>query len=348
MNTFAIGLMSGTSLDGLDICYVRFDDEKSFEILQAETIAYPEKWYSNLKNCYHWKAEDLLALDVEFGYYLGKKVHEFIKKHNIQTLDFVASHGQTIFHQPERNFTLQIGHGAAIKSKLNVPVISDFRTQDVILGGQGAPLVPIGDELLFDEFDACLNLGGFSNISMNRNGNRIAFDISPVNLVLNHFANQLGFDFDENGQHASRGKLNNTLFETLNKLDYYQRAYPKSLGFESVEKIYLPLINAFKISTEDVLHTFTQHIVHQTKKIVDEHKIKNILVTGGGAKNQFLMQEFQTQISTEFILPNDKLIDYKEALIFAFLGWRRMQNKINCLASVTGATKNHSSGQIFY
>ena len=183
-SVFCIGLMSGTSLDGLDICYVRFDDDTHFEILKTETIRYETELKEKLKNCYFWKAEDLLIFDVELGYFFGEEVRKFITKNQIKELDFVASHGQTIFHQPESRMTLQIGHGAALKSKIDFSVICDFRTQDVILGGQGAPLVPIGDELLFSQYDACLNLGGFSNISFRRNNQRIAFDISPVNIIL--------------------------------------------------------------------------------------------------------------------------------------------------------------------
>lgn len=342
-----IGLMSGTSLDGLDICYVRFDSEQDFEIISALTIEYPEKWKYKLKSAYHWKSEDLLALDVEYGYFLGREVARFIALHSIEKLNFVASHGHTIFHQPNRNFTLQIGHGAAIRSKLNVPIVCDFRTQDVVLGGQGAPLVPIGDELLFERYDACLNLGGFSNISMNRGGKRIAFDICPVNLILNHLANQLGYAFDCDGKIASKGVLNKELFDRLNELEYYQLDQPKSLGYESVEQLYLPLIESYKIPVEDQLHTYTQHIVYQIHKTTKQYTIDNILVTGGGAKNTFLMQLFSEFFSTKIIIPDNQLIDYKEALIFAFLGWRRLQNKTNCLASVTGAKFDHSSGIIY-
>jgi len=339
--------MSGTSLDGLDLCYVKFEGDNQFEILAAETISYEPKFAQKLKDCYHWNSVDLLAFDVEFGYYLGEKVNEFISKNAIQDLDFVASHGQTIFHQPERNFTLQIGHGAAIKSKLNVPIICDFRTQDVILGGQGAPLVPIGDELLFPQFDACLNLGGFSNISMNRNQTRIAFDICPVNILLNHYAKILGFDFDRNGEIASKANVDLKLLNKLNEFEYYQLNHPKSLGFESIEKIYIPLIDSFEIPTENKIATITQHIVEQISKTFQENQIQNVLITGGGAKNQFLIEQLKRNSKTELIIPEEKLIDFKEALIFAFLGKLRFQNKINCLASVTGAKNNHSSGQIF-
>lgn len=343
----AIGMMSGTSLDGLDLCYVKFFDDQHFEILHAETLTYPNEIYEKLKSCYHWPAADLLAWDIEFGYYLGEMVNWFISQHQIEKLDFVASHGQTIFHQPDRNFTLQIGHGAAIRSKVDVPVICDFRTQDVILGGQGAPLVPIGDELLFGQFDSCLNLGGFSNISFKHKNKRIAFDICPVNLVLNHYAEKLGQKYDVDGDFARKGKIHEELLSNLNQLEYYQMNFPKSLGFESVEKIYLPIIENFSICIEDKLKTFVAHIQFQIEKVLTENSIKSVLVSGGGARNKFLIESLNSIQEINIIIPEEKIIDFKEALIFAFLGKLRFENKVNCLSSVTGAKHDHSSGVIY-
>ncbi len=214
---FAIGLMSGTSLDGLDICYAKFQNITNweFEILKTETIPYSPEWKNHLQNAILLSAEDLLALDKEYGFYLGEKTQEFIFKNNIADLDFIASHGHTVFHQPQRKFTLQIGDGRAIKLTTKKPVIYDFRSQDVLMGGNGAPLVPIGDELLFSQYDACLNLGGFSNISLQKNHQRIAFDISPVNVVLNYFAEKLGKNYDENGDFARNGAINFKILEAV-------------------------------------------------------------------------------------------------------------------------------------
>ena len=345
--TFCIGLMSGTSLDGLDICYVRFDDNQHFEILLAETIDYSSDWRTKLTEAFQYSAMDLCQLDVEFGYFLGEQVKEFIHKNKIEKVDFVASHGQTIFHQPQKSFTLQIGNGAAIASRCQQKVVCDFRTQDVILGGQGAPLVPIGDELLFSNYDACLNLGGFSNISMNRNGKRIAFDICPINIVLNHYAKQLGFDFDKNGERAEQGHINIALVEELNLLNFYHQPFPKSLGFEWVMNEFLTIVDKYDISIEDKLRSCVEHFVIQIKNTFALYDINNVLITGGGVRNSFFINRLRELSTVEIIIPTDNLIDFKEALIFAFLGYRRVHNEINCLASVTGASKDHSSGIIY-
>ncbi|QLL59304.1 MULTISPECIES: anhydro-N-acetylmuramic acid kinase [Empedobacter] len=346
--TFCIGLMSGTSLDGLDICYVRFDDNQLFEILHAETIDYSSDWRTKLTEAFQYSAMDLCQLDVEFGYFLGEQVKEFIHKNKIRKVDFVASHGQTIFHQPQKSFTLQIGNGLAIASRCQQKVVCDFRTQDVILGGQGAPLVPIGDELLFSNYDACLNLGGFSNISMNRNGKRIAFDICPINIVLNHYAKQLGFDFDKNGERAEQGHINIALVEELNLLNFYHQPFPKSLGFEWVMNEFLTIVDKYDISIEDKLRSCVEHFVIQIKNTFALYDINNVLITGGGVRNTFFINRLGELSTVEIIIPTDNLIDFKEALIFAFLGYRRVYNEINCLASVTGASKDHSSGIIYH
>ncbi|WP_291099700.1 MULTISPECIES: anhydro-N-acetylmuramic acid kinase [unclassified Empedobacter] len=345
--TFCIGLMSGTSLDGLDICYVRFDGNQHFEILHAETIDYSSDWRTKLTEAFQYSAMDLCQLDVEYGYFLGEQVKEFIHKNKIRKVDFVASHGQTIFHQPQKSFTLQIGKGAAIASRCQQKVVCDFRTQDVILGGQGAPLVPIGDELLFSNYDACLNLGGFSNISMNRNGKRIAFDICPINIVLNHYAKQLGFDFDKNGELAGQGHINTVLVDELNLLNYYHQPFPKSLGFEWVTNEFLTIVDKYDISIEDKLRSCVEHFVIQIKNTFALYDINNVLITGGGVRNSFFINRLRELSTVEIIIPTDNLIDFKEALIFAFLGYRRVHNEINCLASVTGASKDHSSGIIY-
>lgn len=345
--TFCIGLMSGTSLDGLDICYVRFDNETTFEIIQTETINYTSEWRMKLIEAYQYSAMDLCQVDVEFGYFLGEQVREFIQKNNIQQVDFVSSHGQTIFHQPQKGFTLQIGNGAAIASRCKQKVVCDFRTQDVILGGQGAPLVPIGDELLFNQYDACLNLGGFSNISLNRNDKRIAFDICPINIVMNHYANLVGFDYDKNGELAQQGNINQDLVEELNQLEFYEQSFPKSLGFEWVEAMFLTIVDNYDIPIEDKLRSCVEHFAIQIQKIFSLYDINNVLITGGGVRNVFFINCLRELSNVKIIIPTDNLIDFKEALIFAYLGYRRVYNEINCLSSVTGASKDHSSGIIY-
>jgi len=243
MTFHAIGLMSGTSLDGLDLCFAKFTKQNTgwkYEILQAETLPYSDLWENKLRNSINLKAEELFELNSKFGFFLAKKTQEFIEKYSLENIDVIASHGHTVFHQPEKKYTVQIGDGKAIKILTRIPVVYDFRSQDVLLGGNGAPLVPIGDELLFSEFDACLNLGGFSNISFKENGKRIAFDICPVNIVLNYFAKYLGKDFDENGAFAKAGKVNSEILKQLNSLNYYHQTPPKSLGIEFVNQNIFP------------------------------------------------------------------------------------------------------------
>ncbi len=346
-STFCIGLMSGTSLDGLDICYVRFDDDAHFEILNAETVNYSTEWKDKLANAYQYSAIDLCELDIQFGYFSGEQVACFMEKYQIEKVDFVSSHGQTIFHQPDKNFTLQIGNGSAIAARCHQKVVCDFRTQDVVLGGQGAPLVPIGDELLFGHHDACLNLGGFSNISMNRNGKRIAFDICPINIVLNHYAQQLGFEYDKDGELASKGNRCEALIDELNNLSFYKTKYPKSLGFEWVEKEFLTIVENYDIPIIDKLKSCVDHFAQQINMIFNLYDINNVLITGGGVRNTLFINRLKELSNVDILIPQDNLIDFKEALIFAFLGYRRINNQINCLSTVTGANKDHSSGIIY-
>lgn len=339
--------MSGTSLDGLDMCYAKFTQKNSlwnFEILQCETLPYSVAWEQSLKNATHISSEELLKLNSEYGFFLGKKTAEFISKHQITNLDLIASHGHTVFHQPKNKFTLQIGDGRAIQLKTNKTVIYDFRSQDVILGGNGAPLVPIGDEFLFSEFDACLNLGGFSNISLKRNGKRLAFDICPVNIILNHLALKLGKKFDDNGDLAKSGTIDFELLDQLNQLKFYLEKAPKSLGIEWTNEHILPLIKNQK--AEDLLATFTEHSAVQIAKVLDGFEIKNVLVTGGGTYNNYLIEKIKAKTKTEIQIPKKEIIEYKEALIFAFMGVLRLQNLNNVLSSATGSFCDHSSGLI--
>ena len=341
---FAIGLMSGTSLDGLDICYAKFQNITNweFEILKTETIPYSPEWKNRLQNAILLSAEDLLALDKEYGFYLGEKTQEFISKNNIADLDFIASHGHTVFHQPQRKFTLQIGDGRAIKLTTKKPVIYDFRSQDVLMGGNGAPLVPIGDELLFSQYDACLNLGGFSNISLQKNHQRIAFDISPVNVVLNYFAEKLGKNYDENGDFARNGAINFKILEQLNALTFYQKSAPKSLGVEFVNSVVFPLLK--DETPENIIATFTEHIAEQIAKVFNDNQLKTVLVTGGGTFNTYLLEKIREKSQTELIVPDENIINFKEALIFAFMGVLRLRNEVNVLCSATGSSENHCSG----
>jgi anhydro-N-acetylmuramic acid kinase len=344
---FVIGLMSGTSLDGIDLVYAKFDERKysDFEILASETVSYSDNWKSKLQKAISFSDEKLKELDLDYGKLLGENINNFIKKFTIDTIDFIASHGHTVLHQPNKGITLQVGNGQLIANVTKQKIVCDFRTQDVEFGGQGAPLVPVGDALLFSEYDYCLNLGGFSNVSFKMEGKRIAFDICPVNIVLNYYANKLGLEYDESGEIASKGRLNLQLLQQLNALPFYSQNPPKSLGLEWVKENIFPLIDAVETDISSILRTFVEHVAVQISKIIKENN--SVLVTGGGAFNSFLINRIQHNSNSKILLPKKELIDFKEALIFAFLGLLKLDNQVNCLGSVTGAKQDHSSGRIF-
>jgi len=347
-SAIVIGLMSGTSLDGLDIVCVKFDKKayKNFEILYSETISYSVVWKERLQGAIALSKEELEKLDTDYAMLLSKFSTDFIKKHNIKSVDFISSHGHTVFHKPAEGITLQVGNGQVLATQTKHKVVCDFRTQDVQLGGQGAPLVPIGDELLFAEYDSCLNLGGFANVSFKKNGQRIAFDICPVNIVLNHYVHTLGLEYDDKGNIASEGTLNDDLLDQLNALSFYKKEAPKSLGLEWVQSEIIPLIDSFVLDVPTILRTFVEHVSMQIANSINGKK--EVLITGGGVFNCFLLDRIRHHSNTKIVQPSPEIVNFKEALIFAFLGLLRIDNQVNCLQSVTGAKKDHSSGVVFY
>ena len=342
--------MSGTSLDGVDLAHIKFEinhNKWSYEIYECDTISYATEMISKLKNGINFSTNELSDLNIEYTNLLGNIISEFITKNNILDIDAVCSHGHTILHQPQNGFTLQIGNLPEIAKIVQQKTVCDFRVQDVNLGGQGAPLVPIGDKILFSEFDYCLNLGGFSNISFEENNQRIAFDISPVNTVLNFYANTFGLEYDDKGKISASGNLNSEVLEKLNQLEFYSKPFPKSLGFEFVKETVLPILESYSISTEDKMRTFTEHIAFQIGEIL-KTKSGKLLISGGGVYNDFLIERMKAHLPTiEIIIPDEKTIKFKEALIFALLGVLKLRNEINVLASVTGAKQDHSSGAIY-
>lgn len=345
-NASIIGVMSGTSLDGLDMawCELVFDNNRwHFEIKTAETIAYNTAWKQRLAAATQLSGIELARLHCEYGTLIGHEVKKFILKHRC-TATHISSHGHTVFHQPQNGFTLQIGHGAYIAAAAGLPVVCDFRSTDVALGGQGAPLVPIGDKLLFGEYDACLNLGGFANISYEKNGQRIAFDICAVNTVLNYLANQVRMEYDKNGMLARQGNVNDALLNQLNAISYYRLQPPKSLGIEWVKENIFPLLDAAALSVHDFLATYTAHIAQIIAACIPDES--RVLVTGGGAHNDFLIQQL-SKLHPNIHVPDKWIVDYKEALIFTFLGWLRIQQQVNVLSTYTGAKADSISGCIY-
>ncbi len=341
--------MSGTSLDGVDLCFSNFSYENKewkFLIQNTETVLYENYWTTKLTNAHSFSDADLEELDIEYTSYLSQIILRFISKYQINDIDFISSHGHTIFHEPNKKITYQIGNRVELNKLINIPIVCDFRTQDIKLGGQGAPLVPIGDLLLFRDYSYCLNLGGFSNISVKFKNNIIAYDICPVNIVLNKYSRLIGFDFDSDGKISKSGKINYNLLKLLNSISFYNLPHPKSLGKEWVENKIFPLIDSFNISIEDVLRTFVEHIAIQISNNLKGKNLK-ILITGGGVKNKFLIKRIKKMSNNNFETLSNEITDYKEALIFGFLGVLKIRNENNCLKSVTGAYSDHSSGKIF-
>ena len=383
-----IGIMSGTSLHGLDLAYCVFKQGKSweYEVRKAETLPYPEELRQKLAQAMTLSGYELSLLHNELGRFIGLQVKEFMAGF-AEEVELIASHGHTVFHRPELGLTIQIGNGAVIAATCGKPVVCDFRTTDVALGGQGAPLVPIGDELLYGQYDICLNLGGISNLSFRQHGQRKAYDISPCNIVLNHLAQQCGKAYDVNGEIARSGHVDTALLEQFNQLDYYKSQNTKSLGREWIDSQFFPLLKQCQLSIPDQMCTVCEHIAEQIANACNATGIKNcnsngdtsnfdkktcnangdknydiairernvcnttggknLLITGGGAHNRFLIGLIRQKFNGEVIIPDDRTIDFKEAIIFAFLGFLRINNLPNCLASVTGARHNSCGGAIY-
>lgn len=345
-----LGLMSGTSLDGLDLLEAIFwQDNHSkrwhYKIQSSATYAYQNKIVDRLAEAHLYDDSKIKKLNADYTQVLADMINRFLLENQVEKLDFVASHGHTIFHQPQKKYTLQIGNTPKLSQLIKQNLICNFRVQDVQLGGQGAPLVPIGDQMLFPEYDACLNIGGFANISYQKENRRVAYDICPANKVLNFYAHKLGYSFDEGGKLAESGEINQDLLSKLDSLAYYKKEAPKSLGIEWLEKEIYPLIDRSHINEINKIATFTQHLINQLSFSLKG--FKNVLLTGGGAHNNFLINKLNMKLDSKIVLPSRELIDYKEALIFAFLGVLRSRNENNILAEVTGASKDHSSGKIY-
>ena len=345
-----LGVMSGTSLDGIDLCLSGFEFETSwkFQIQTAETVKYSENWKHRLRAAIDLNATELENLNKQYTQFLAEVIHTFMTTHSVSNLDAICSHGHTVFHEPNLGKTLQIGNLPSLATYLNQTVVCDFRTQDVAFGGQGAPLVPIGDALLFSEYDFCLNLGGFANISFEQNSERIAFDVCPVNIVLNHYVASLGMTYDSEGQIAAKGRVCEPLLEALNAFEFYKQPPPKSLGLEWVQTDIFPLIDSYNLEVPDLLRTVVEHCAIQLSNTLKNNYLKKGLITGGGVFNTFLMQRVSNLFGRDLQPENPMIIEFKEALIFGFLGVLKLRNEPNCLRSVTGATHNHSSGCIFF
>lgn len=342
-----IGLMSGTSLDGLDIACCDFERSTHwrYQIVSAETIPYPSRWKKKLSGAHLLSGEELMHLHAAYGVWLGGVCRDFCERHGLKP-DFVASHGHTVFHQPGRGFTFQLGDGNAIHSVSGMPVVFDFRSLDVNLGGEGAPLVPVGDRLLFYEFDVCLNLGGIANLSGEVKGVRKAFDVCFCNMAFNYLANLSGKTMDKGGAIAKMGEVNPRLLNRLTKVYRSFELKRPSLGREIFAKRIQPILDDEKVSLEDRMCTAVESAaIGIMQAVTTIRPDASVLCTGGGALNSYLMTRMLEQgTDATLIIADDDVVMFKEALIFAFLGVLRVGGEVNTLKSVTHALRDSSAG----
>lgn len=350
-NTFrALGIMSGTSLDGLDLCIADYQPRNSkwnFTIRKAITIDYDDNVRERLENGFKQTGNELASLHAWYGQWIAERVNESIG--NLKSsIDIIGSHGHTIFHNPTAGYTTQIGSGAHIAAITGIPCICDFRSGDIARGGQGAPLVPIGDQLLFGDYDMCLNIGGIANISYASEKGRIAYDICPANMALNYLANRLNLPIDRDGALGKTGQINAVLLDTLNHLEYYAQHGAKSLGREWFEQIFLPVIMQQSIGTVDTLRTVYEHISIKINESFLAKPNGRVLVTGGGAKNKFLINLIEQKYGRSLSIPSNTLIDSKEALVFGFLAVLYLTKTSSSLSSVTGAKSDSIGGCLYF
>ncbi len=365
-----LGLMSGSSLDGLDLALCEFvvenENISSWKLLQADTLPFSEMWQSRLAHLPVQNAQVYAQTHVYFGHYMGELVNQFLKNisnDNLENknIDFIASHGHTIFHFPNKRMTAQIGDGAALAAITGHSVISDFRTQDIAIGGEGTPLAPAADKYLFEGYDFYLNIGGIANISCNVNGKMIAFDIGGANQIFNRLANLVDLEYDDGGQLAAKGEIVNILLEEINATDYFSQKYPKSLDNQwVVQNLFKKYFEFPDESIENKLRTAIEQLAQQTVKsvlqIIENEGLTNdkkykMLATGGGVFNLFLIKRMQTllseQLNIEIVIPEKEIIQFKEAILMGLLGVLRMENIPNCMASVTGAKRDTIGGAVY-
>jgi len=354
----AIGVMSGSSLDGLDIAFAEFQENAgkwNYDIKKADCYSYTDAWVDKLKSAISLAALDYQLLHIDYGHYVGQQVNKFIDENDLHyQVALVSSHGHTTFHVPSKKMTAQLGDGASIAAETQLPVVTDLRAIDLAFSGQGAPIVPIGEKLLLGNYDYFLNLGGIANISF-KTEPYVAFDICAANRVLNMLANENGKEYDDRGEMAATGDVKQDMLEKLNNLEYYNQPYPKSLANEFGTDVVYPLIKDSGYKTEDSLRTYVEHVIIQIKEATSRATASNrgntsMLVTGGGALNSFLVQKLRDElqkIKVEVVVPDENLVKYKEAMIMAFIGVLRWRQEYNVLSTVTGATRDSIGGALW-
>ncbi|MGB0849926.1 MAG: anhydro-N-acetylmuramic acid kinase [Bacteroidia bacterium] len=350
-----VGVMSGTSMDGLDLAHCTLEEQEEgkwhYTINAAKTVSYGEKWRLRLSKLRHQNSMIFHKTDRFYGQFIGENIKEFLSENDLEA-DLISSHGHTVFHQPENNITVQIGDGNSIYAYTGIPTVTNFRALDVVLGGEGAPLVGVADQMLYGEYDMCLNLGGFANISADINGNRVAYDVGPCNIILNRIAREFDKEYDENGEIAERGSIDYDLLTDLNEIDYYSYEPPKSLGREWISSNFWGHVRNSVAKKEDKMKTLVDHIAQQVGNNIEDlcsgdASGKRVYITGGGAFNSTLISHIRMHTEAEVVVPEAKIVEYKEALAFALLGILRVQNKTNVFNVATGATQSSVSGSLY-
>lgn len=346
------GLMSGSSLDGLDLAFCRFTRHEAGEwegcILEARTVAFPPALLEDLRRLPAASALELVRTDTAFIRFCAGEVQQLIAGCG-EKPGLIASHGHTVFHNPGAGYTLQIGNGGLLAGLTGIPVVSDFRTLDVGLGGQGAPLVPGAEKHLFPSYQACLNLGGIANLSFPQEAAARGFDVCPCNQLLDLVSSRRGLAFDRDGLLAEKGKVDPDLLQSLRAIPFHRKAGPKSLGNEEVRNIWFPVLAAFETEPEHVLATLCQYIALETAAALPAAgPTGRLLITGGGAFHPVLVRGINHACTGwETVVPEKTLISFKEAYCFAFLGLLRWRGENNTLAAVTGARHDAPGGALY-
>lgn len=349
-----VGMMSGSSLDGMDICICKFtpltDGTMSHEIIVADTIEYAPEWIDHLTNAMQFSMSDYFSFEADYSYYIAMMVKDFIDVLDID-VDLIASHGHTLDHRPEDGISVQIGDPGVISALTGIDTVADFRIQDITLGGQGAPIIPIAEKLLWPEIKSFINLGGIANISIHTDDQIIAWDTIPCNQVLNDQAMILGAEYDENGDWAKQGKYNEALAKAWDALEYLSHDIPKSLDNNWIREVYLPIISDLRVDPKDALHTACNHIAIQIKEDIEKFSSnlpEKIMITGGGAHNSYLISCIEKQLTVlgiQIFIPEKIVINYKEAAMTALMGYLYVMNIPSTIPSVTGADRPTIAGK---
>lgn len=348
--------MSGSSLDGLDIGIIdiiKKGNELSYEVIRCDTIEYSTEWKKSLTSLPNASAKELANNDMAYSRYMSELIRSFLKEED--QIDYVSLHGHTLFHEPENGFTYQLGNGGVLSARLGLPVVCDFRSKDIGLGGKGTPLAPIVDSYFYNEYEVLINLGGICNLTFLSKKETIAWDVCPCNQLLNFLSEKMNLAYDKDGLIARNGKLNLDFLNILEKNPYYSEKYPKSLDNQYIKQNIIRELDSYTIPLEDQLHTTCIFVARQIKaaiqmavKSLEVAWPEKILITGGSAHNAFLIQCIKEHCAPSVVsIPDETIINYKEIILMALCAYLRVNNQENTLSEVTGSSRNSIGGAIY-